>query len=151
MLSRCGAHYTHARDDGKTLVVMGDSMGGQQSFATVGLVGAKLKVTALIAHVPSGSDVGARSKGRSMAYPNWPGRPEVIETARYFDTANFAPRVKCASLVSFGLFTVVINALILWLVADLSGIVAISGLWSLLWATFIVSLVHVVLDHLLHS
>ena len=90
--------------DGKTLVVMGDSMGGQQSFATVGLVGEKLKVTALIAHVPSGSDVGARSKGRSMAYPNWPTRPEVIETARYFDTANFAPRVKCAALVSFGLF-----------------------------------------------
>lgn len=90
--------------DGKTLVVMGDSMGGQQSFATVGLVGEKLKVTAMIAHVPSGSDVGARSKDRSMAYPNWPNQPEVIQTARYFDPVNFASRIKCAALVSFGLF-----------------------------------------------
>jgi cephalosporin-C deacetylase-like acetyl esterase len=90
--------------DGKTLVVMGESMGGQQSFATVGLLGEKLKVTAMICHVPSGADVGARNKGRSMAYPNWPNRPEVIETARYFDTANFASRIKCPSLVSFGLF-----------------------------------------------
>jgi cephalosporin-C deacetylase len=90
--------------DGKTLVVTGDSMGGQQSFATVGLVGQKLKVTAMIVHVPSGADVGARSKGRSMAYPNWPTRPEVIETARYFDIANFAPRIQAPSLVSFGLY-----------------------------------------------
>lgn len=90
--------------DGKTLVVMGDSMGGQQSFATVGLMGEKLKVSAMIVHVPSGADVGARTKGRAMAYPNWPDRPEVIETARYFDSVNFAPRIKAASLVSFGLF-----------------------------------------------
>src|SRR5258707_1300435 len=58
----------------------------------------------MICHVPSGADVGARTKGRSMAYPNWPNRPEVIETARYFDTANFAPRIKAPSLVSVGLF-----------------------------------------------
>jgi cephalosporin-C deacetylase len=90
--------------DGRTLVVMGDSMGGQQSFATVGLVGERLKVTAMICHVPSGADVGAREAGRSMAYPNWANRPEVIQTARYFDIANFAPRIKAASLVSFGLF-----------------------------------------------
>jgi len=90
--------------DGKTLVVMGDSMGGQQSFATVGLMGEKLKVTAMILHVPSGADVGARTKGRTMAYPNWPNQPEIIETARYFDSVNFAPRIKAASLVSFGLF-----------------------------------------------
>jgi cephalosporin-C deacetylase-like acetyl esterase len=90
--------------DGKTLVVMGDSMGGQQSFATVGLLGEKLKVTAMICHVPSGADVGARDNGRTMAYPNWPKRPEVIETARYFDTVNFAPKIKAASLVSVGLY-----------------------------------------------
>jgi cephalosporin-C deacetylase-like acetyl esterase len=90
--------------DGKTLVVMGDSMGGQQSFATAGLMGEKLKVTAMIVHVPSGADVGARTKGRTMAYPNWPNQPEIIDTARYFDSVNFAPRIKAASLVSFGLF-----------------------------------------------
>jgi cephalosporin-C deacetylase len=90
--------------DGKTLVVMGDSMGGQQSFANVGLVGERLKVTAMICHVSPGADVGARSAGRSMAYPNWSNRPEVIETARYFDTVNFAPKIKAASLISVGLF-----------------------------------------------
>jgi len=84
--------------------VMGDSMGGQQSFATVGLVGEKLKVTAMICHVPSGADVGARDAGRTMAYPGWPNRAEVIQTARYFDIVNFAPRIKAASLVSVGLY-----------------------------------------------
>ena len=90
--------------DGKTLVVMGDSMGGQQSFATVGLVGDKLKVTHMLCHVPSGSDAGARDGGRTIAYPNWPNQPEVIQTARYFDAANFAPRIKATSLVSVGLY-----------------------------------------------
>ena len=54
-------------------------------------------------------------------------------------------------LVTLGLFTVVINAAILWLVADLSGVVVIAGLGTLPWATFIVSLVYIVLDHPLHS
>ncbi|HUO75679.1 MAG TPA: phage holin family protein [Candidatus Paceibacterota bacterium] len=53
-------------------------------------------------------------------------------------------------LLTLGLFTVVINGVILWLVADLSGVIMISGLWTLLWATFIVSLVYVVVDHPLH-
>ena len=67
-------------------------------------LGEKLEVTYMIGHVPSGCDVGAQDKGRTMAYPNWPNHPEVIRTARYFDPVNFAPRVKCASLVSFGLY-----------------------------------------------
>ncbi len=51
-------------------------------------------------------------------------------------------------LLTLGLFTVVINAAILWLAADLSGVVTIAGPLTLLWATLIVSLVFVVLDHL---
>jgi len=90
--------------DGKMLVVMGDSMGGQQSLATVGLVGEKLKVTHMICHVPSGCDVGTQSNGRVMAYSNWPNQPEVIQTARYFDPVNFAPRIKATTLVPFGLY-----------------------------------------------
>ena len=54
-------------------------------------------------------------------------------------------------LVTFGLFTVVINAAILWLVADISRVVTISGLVTLLWATLIVSVVYIVLDQPLHS
>jgi cephalosporin-C deacetylase-like acetyl esterase len=104
-LGDCRAlQYLESRPDwdGKTLVVMGDSMGGQQSYATVGLVGEK--VTHMIVHVPSGADVGAAGNGRAMAYPNWPNRPEVIQCARYFDQVNFAPRIKATTLVSVGLF-----------------------------------------------
>lgn len=54
-------------------------------------------------------------------------------------------------LITFGLFTVVINAAILWLVADLSHVIYIADLSTLLWSTLIVSLVHIVLDHPLHS
>lgn len=94
--------YVASRDDwdGRTLVVMGTSMGGQQSFAMAGL---NPRVTHLIVHVPSGADVTARLHGRAASYPNWNvDRPEVQETARYFDTANFAPRITARSLVSMG-------------------------------------------------
>ena len=48
-------------------------------------------------------------------------------------------------MVTFGLFTAVINAFLLWLAADLSGVIAIAGLWSLLWATVIVSVVQTII------
>jgi cephalosporin-C deacetylase len=90
--------------DGKTLVVMGDSMGGQQSFATVGLVGEKYGVTVMMCHMPAGCDVGAQSQGRKAGYPNWPNRPDIIKTARYFDPCNFAPGIKATCLVAEGLY-----------------------------------------------
>lgn len=49
-------------------------------------------------------------------------------------------------LITFGLFTVVINAAILWYVGHWLNFVTISGLSTLLWATFIVSLVQTLLD-----
>ena len=86
--------------DGRTIVVMGTSMGGQQSFAAAGL---NPRVTALIVNVPSGADVTATLHGRGSSYPNWNvARPEVRETARYFDTANFADRITARSLVAMG-------------------------------------------------
>jgi cephalosporin-C deacetylase-like acetyl esterase len=86
--------------DGKTIVVMGTSMGGQQSFAMAGL---NRRVTALIVNVPSGADVTAARHGRWASYPNWNvTRPEVLETARYFDTANFAASITARSLVGMG-------------------------------------------------
>jgi len=90
--------------DGKTLVVIGDSMGGQQSFATVGLVGERYKVTAMSVHMPAGCDVGAAAKGRRVGYPNWPNQPTIIGTARYFDPCNFAPKIKATCLVAEGLY-----------------------------------------------
>lgn len=49
-------------------------------------------------------------------------------------------------LVTLGLFSAVINAFILWLAADLSGYIVIANLWSLLWATVIVSIVQAVIN-----
>jgi cephalosporin-C deacetylase-like acetyl esterase len=86
--------------DGKTMVVMGTSMGGQQSFATAGL---NSRVNGLIVNVPAGADVTATLHGRAPSYPNWNvSRPEILETARYFDTANFASRITARSLVAMG-------------------------------------------------
>jgi Acetyl esterase (deacetylase) len=86
--------------DGRTIVVMGTSMGGQQSFAAAGI---NPRVTALIVNVPAGADVTATLHGRGPSYPNWNvARKEVLETARYFDTANFADHVTARSLVAMG-------------------------------------------------
>ena len=86
--------------DGTTVVVIGTSMGGQQSFAAAGL---NRRVTALIVNVPSGADVTATRHGRGPSYPNWNvSRAPVLETARYFDTANFASSITARSLVAMG-------------------------------------------------
>lgn len=86
--------------DGKTMVVMGTSMGGQQSFATAGL---NPRVTALLVDVPAGADVTAALHGRAPSYPDWDVKqPDVLATARYFDPANFASRITARSLVAMG-------------------------------------------------
>jgi cephalosporin-C deacetylase-like acetyl esterase len=86
--------------DGRTIVVMGTSMGGQQSFAVAGL---NPRVTDLIVNVPAGADVTSTLHGRWASYPNWNvSDPRVRETARYFDTANFASRITARSLVGMG-------------------------------------------------
>jgi lysophospholipase L1-like esterase len=87
--------------DGKTIVVMGTSMGGQQSLVTAGLN--PDRVTALVVNVPSGADSNGNLHGRQAGYPNWPSDdPKVMQTGLYFDTVNFAPRIKAASFVAMG-------------------------------------------------
>jgi len=96
------AEYLASRADwnGRTLVVMGTSMGGQQGFAVAGL---DPRVTALIANVPAGCDLLGPLAGRAAPYPNWDvERPEVRRTASYFDAAHFAPRIRARALVSMG-------------------------------------------------
>jgi cephalosporin-C deacetylase-like acetyl esterase/lysophospholipase L1-like esterase len=86
--------------DGKTLVVMGTSMGGQQSLAVAGL---DEKVTHVIVNEPAGCDTNAALHGRQEGYPNFPSNnPKVMETARYFDAVNFASNIKVPSLVAMG-------------------------------------------------
>jgi len=86
--------------DGRTLVVMGTSMGGQQGFAVAGL---DPRVTALIANVPAACDLLGPLGGRAAPYPNWyVERPEVRRTAGYFDAVHFAPRIRARALISMG-------------------------------------------------
>jgi cephalosporin-C deacetylase-like acetyl esterase/lysophospholipase L1-like esterase len=86
--------------DGKTLVVMGTSMGGQQSLCTAAL---NPKVTALIVHVPSGADQNGPLHGRASGYPNVPAEnAQALAAAPYFDTVSCAPRIRVPSLVSMG-------------------------------------------------
>ena len=87
--------------DGRTIVIMGTSMGGQQSFVTAGLN--PDRVTAMLVNVPAGADFSGDLTGSKRGYPSWPvDDPKVVETARYFDIMNFAPAIKARSLVAVG-------------------------------------------------
>jgi len=108
------ADYLASRPDwdGKTLVVMGTSMGGQQSLCTAGL---HPKITAMLINVPAGADVNGTAHGRKTGYPFWdPNDTQVLETAQYFDTANCAARIKTPSLVSMGFIDTVTPPVGIW-------------------------------------
>jgi cephalosporin-C deacetylase-like acetyl esterase len=90
----------HPNWDGKTIVVTGGSMGGQQALAVAGL---HSKVTHAIAEEPAGCDQAGSLHGRQMGYPFLPvDNPKVRETVRYIDIVNFAPRIRATTLVGIG-------------------------------------------------
>lgn len=90
----------HPNWDGKTLLIIGTSMGGQQCFAVAGL---NEKVTHMIVNVPSGCDLTGPLQGRSNSYPFYPpDNAKAMDVARYIDAVNFAPRIKATSLVAPG-------------------------------------------------
>jgi cephalosporin-C deacetylase len=92
---------TRADWDGKTIVLTGGSMGGQQSLALAGL--RPDKISAVLVCVPAGADTNGDLHGRKAGYPNWPSTsPEVMQTALYFDTVNFASRIKAPVLAGMG-------------------------------------------------
>ena len=98
--------------DGKTLVVMGTSMGGQQSLCAAGL---HPKVTAMLINVPAGADANGNAHGRKIGYPFWDvNDPQVLKTAQYFDTVNCAARIKVPSLVSMGFIDTVTPPVGIW-------------------------------------
>ena len=108
------ADYLASRPDwdGKTLVVMGTSMGGQQSLCTAGL---HPKVTAMLINVPAGADANGTAHGRKTGYPFWDANdPKVMETAQYFDTVNCAARIKVPSLISMGFIDTVTPPVGIW-------------------------------------
>ncbi|HVW08906.1 MAG TPA: acetylxylan esterase [Bryobacteraceae bacterium] len=87
--------------DGKTLVLMGGSMGGQQSLMLAGL--RPEKISAVLVCVPAGADTNADLHGRKAGYPNWPSdNPDAMKTALYFDTVNFASRIQAPVMAGMG-------------------------------------------------
>ena len=87
--------------DGKTVVLTGGSMGGQQSIALAGL--RSDKVTAVAVCVPAGADTNGNLHGRKAGYPYWPSdNPDAMKTALYFDTVDFASRIKAPVMAGFG-------------------------------------------------
>lgn len=102
------AQYLTERPDwnGETLVVMGTSQGGLQSLMTAAL---HPKITASLSLVPAGFDMFGPEVGREPGWPKWYDTIEnkdvekVRETSKYFDIANFVPRITCPVLVGIGL------------------------------------------------
>jgi cephalosporin-C deacetylase-like acetyl esterase len=87
--------------DGKTIVLTGGSMGGQQSLVLAGL--RPDKISAVLVCVPAGADTNSDLHGRKAGYPNWPSdHPDVMKTALYFDTVNFASRIKAPVMAGMG-------------------------------------------------
>ena len=109
-LSCCRAvEYLKTRPDwnGKTLVVMGTSQGGQQTVMTAGLH--PKDITAALALVPAGGDMLAPEASREPGWPQWylntDGKDpaKVREASRYYDIANFARHIRCPVLIGLGL------------------------------------------------
>jgi len=102
------AEYLSQRDDwdGKALVVIGASQGGQQALMTAAL---HPKITAALANVPAGCDMLGPDAGRRGGFPQWYEQihgkdpKKVHEASRYYDIVNFAPRIRRPVLIGIGL------------------------------------------------
>lgn len=104
---RAAEYLTQHPDwDGKTLVVMGTSQGGLQALMTAGF---HPKITAALANVPAGCDMLGPELGRMPGWPMWvfngqgKDAKKVREAARYYDVANFTPKITCPVLIGCGL------------------------------------------------
>lgn len=97
--------------DGKNLIVAGASQGGQLSIATAGL---DPRVTGLAVTHPAFCDVSGELHGRAGGWPH-PFRPdpvtgerspnatpEKIATTTYYDSVNFAKRIKAPGFYNWG-------------------------------------------------
>ncbi len=96
--------------DGKNLLVMGASQGGQLTIVTAAL---DHRVTGLSATHPAFCDVSAELHGRAGGWPH-PFKPEPdgspaaqatpakIVTATYYDTVNFAKRLRVPGYYNWG-------------------------------------------------
>lgn len=90
--------------DGKNLGVIGGSQGGILSIATAAL---DSRVKALVASYPAMSDMAGYTANRAGGWPHMfrdvkNRTKENLETASYYDTVNFARRLKVPGIYSWG-------------------------------------------------
>ncbi|HET7537153.1 MAG TPA: acetylxylan esterase [Candidatus Didemnitutus sp.] len=97
--------------DGKNLLVIGASQGGQLSIVTAAL---DPRVTGLSATHPAGCDLVGELHGRAGGWPHpfkpdektgvpvQQATPEKIATTTYYDTVNFARRIKVPGFYIWG-------------------------------------------------
>lgn len=95
---------THEKWDGKNLVVVGGSQGGQLSIVTSAL---DPRVTGTVSNYPAYSDVTGYLHGRAGGWPHTLSRPEnqteaKIRTTSYYDTVNFARRLRAPISLAWG-------------------------------------------------
>jgi len=101
---------SHPKFDGKTLLVMGGSQGGQLSIVTAAL---DPRVKALSAYYPAYCDLTGYLHGRAGGWPhmmraNEDGSPSAhatgpkLRTTSYYDVVNFARRLKVPGHYTWG-------------------------------------------------
>ncbi len=87
--------------DGRHLIMYGSSQGGGQALIAAGLDD---RVTLCLANVPAMCDQTAAVVQRTAGWPRmveWAKMPRDV--ARYFDSMNFATRIKCPVMMTVGL------------------------------------------------
>jgi len=96
--------------DGKTLIVAGVSQGGGLAIATAAL---EPRTSYLIAFVPGLCDHSGMLANRIAGWPkavlkgaDGQPDPKILEAMRYYDSANFATRVKAPAHVEIGFLDV---------------------------------------------
>lgn len=97
---------SRANWDGRTLVTFGASQGGMLALAAAAL---DARVTAVAAMIPAYCDVTGYLHGRAGGWPHLfrtdgktKSNREKIVTTGYYDTVNFARRLRCPVLVALG-------------------------------------------------
>ena len=91
--------------DGRHLIAHGGSLGGCQAAVAAALVP---EVSLCISTASAMCDHYGKEAGHA---PGWPDlfatNPKAVETAGYFDVANFTPKIKCPTLMAVGFIDVV--------------------------------------------
>jgi cephalosporin-C deacetylase-like acetyl esterase len=99
--------------DGRTIVIMGTSMGGHQSLVAAAL---HPEATAVLVNEPSGANTLGELYGYFTGYPNYSREGErAIAAAPYFDTVNFTSRIQAPVLAAVGFIDTVCPPAGVWM------------------------------------